>query len=89
MEGEVITKLLEGLRKTAENLPDKRKSSNGRKYETVDFLMSGESCILFSASVHAGFSEGGGREGKAGQSKAAVRSGKHDGPRPLEDRECA
>jgi hypothetical protein len=72
MDWEVITKLPEGLRKTAENLPDKRKSSNGRKYETLDFLMRGESGILFSASVHAGFSEGGGREGKAEQPKAAV-----------------
>jgi hypothetical protein len=36
--------------------------------ETADFLTSGESCILFSASVHAGFSEGSGREGKAKQS---------------------
>jgi hypothetical protein len=40
MEGEVITKLLGGLRETAENLSDRRKSSNGRKYETADFLMS-------------------------------------------------
>jgi hypothetical protein len=40
MEGELITKLLGGLRETAENLPDKRKAGNGRKYETADFLMS-------------------------------------------------
>jgi hypothetical protein len=40
MEGEVITKLLEGLRETAEALPDKRKPSDGRKYEIADFLMS-------------------------------------------------
>jgi hypothetical protein len=37
---EIIERLLAGLRETAENLPDKRKASNGRKYETADFLMS-------------------------------------------------
>jgi hypothetical protein len=47
MEGEVITKLLGGLRETAENLPDRRKSSNGRKYETADFLMSAFAVFYF------------------------------------------
>jgi hypothetical protein len=40
MEREVITKLLRGLRETTENLPDRRKSSNGRKYHPADFFMS-------------------------------------------------
>jgi hypothetical protein len=47
MEGEVITKLLGGLRETAENLPDRRKSGNGRKYETADFLMSAFAVFYF------------------------------------------
>ncbi|MDR1251142.1 MAG: hypothetical protein LBK62_03140, partial [Treponema sp.] len=47
MEREVITKLLGGLRETAENLPDRRKSSNGRKYEPADFLMSDSYVPMF------------------------------------------
>jgi hypothetical protein len=47
MEGEVITKLLGGLREIAENLPDRRKSSNGQKYEPADFLMSAFAVFYF------------------------------------------
>jgi hypothetical protein len=47
MEGEIITRLLESLRETAEALPDKRKASNGRKYEIADFLMSAYAVFYF------------------------------------------
>jgi hypothetical protein len=47
MEGEVITKQLGGLSETAENLPDRRKSGNGRKYEPADFLMSAFAVFYF------------------------------------------
>jgi hypothetical protein len=47
MEGEIITKLLEGLRETAGKLPDRRKAGNGRKYETADFLMSAFAVFYF------------------------------------------
>jgi hypothetical protein len=47
MEGEVITKLLGGLRETEKNLRDRRKSSNGRKYESADFLMSAFAVFYF------------------------------------------
>jgi hypothetical protein len=47
MEGEIITRLLGILRKTAEALPDKRKASNRRKYDIPDFLMSAFAVFYF------------------------------------------
>jgi hypothetical protein len=47
MGEEIIERLLAGLRETAENLPDKRKAGNGRKYETVDFLTGAFAVFYF------------------------------------------
>jgi hypothetical protein len=47
MGEEVITRLLEGLRETAGELPDRRKAGNGRKYEIADFLMSAFAVFYF------------------------------------------
>jgi hypothetical protein len=47
MGEEIIERLLEGLRETEGNLPDRRKAGNGRKYETVDFLLNAFAVFYF------------------------------------------
>jgi hypothetical protein len=85
MEGEIITRLLEGLRETAGKLPDRRKAGNGRKYEMADFLMSALAVFYSKASIHAGFLEDDGGEGETEQSQDAVLGSEYPWNRSSEE----
>jgi hypothetical protein len=47
MGRENIERLLDGLKRAAAELPDKRKASNGRKYEIAEAVMSGFAVFYF------------------------------------------
>jgi hypothetical protein len=47
MRGDTTKRLLDGLQEAAAGLPDKRGSSNGRKYEIRDFLLSAFAVFYF------------------------------------------
>jgi hypothetical protein len=82
MAGEIITRLLGRLRKTAEALPDKRKAGNGRKYEMADFLLSAFAVFYFQRPSLPDFQKAMEEREKRNNLKDAVRGGEYTRRRP-------